>query len=107
MEHQSRGEPHDTMGVLAHPAYAATRARVALDDGLHSMHSTVEAWPAERPTQGLHRQAVSSRIRPAQHRRGQTQAAAMTGRHGTPQSMRQLKVAGEHVTILVARGGDG
>jgi hypothetical protein len=29
------------------------------------------------------------------------------GRHGAPETMRRLKVAGEHAAILVVRGGDG
>jgi hypothetical protein len=66
----------------AHPAYAATRA--ALADGLHGTHLAVEAWPAERPARGLRRRAIGSGIRPTQRQRGQTQAAAVMGRHGAP-----------------------
>jgi hypothetical protein len=31
----------------------------------------------------------------------------VTGRHDAPQPTQRLKVAGEHTTILVVRGGDG
>jgi hypothetical protein len=39
--------------------------------------------------------------------RNRRRRATVTGRHGAPQPMQQLKVAGGHVVILVARGGDG
>jgi hypothetical protein len=79
-----------------HLVYAAMRARVALDSGLHGIHSAAEACPAERPTQGLRRSVDEGR-------RGWAEAL---GCHGPPQPKRWLKVASEHVAILVARGGD-
>jgi hypothetical protein len=80
MEHQSRGEPRGTTGSASAPClhgYACVGA--ALDDGLHGTYSAAEAWPVERPARGLCHRAVGSRIRPAQRRRGQTQAGSGVG----------------------------
>jgi hypothetical protein len=44
----------------------STRARAALDDGLHGTHSASDARPVERPARGLRHRAVGSGIRPAQ-----------------------------------------
>jgi hypothetical protein len=60
---------------------------------------------------GLLEDFVVKRSAPKSDRRsadeGRCWRVAAMGRHGTPQLTQRLKVAGEHVAILVAWGGDG
>jgi hypothetical protein len=71
------------------------------------MHSTAEAWLAERPARGLCRRAVGSGIRPAQCQQGQTQAGIGDGMPLCITVDATAQVVGKNVAILVARGCDG